>query len=298
MSRLISARHHWWPQGVSRYWLNDQNCVFRLTPDGKESCSHPKKFGAIRDGHQIKFSAESVWNEDFESEFDQADKKFGGIIDWLSGLERRSMWDAPPNLSRFHPIAATEEHLQDLVECLVSLAVRSPMNREQAVALAENLRGPLPRKERNTIIAANIRHWQNNITQSIGTQGKFVVLFSPFREFIFGDGFFNDAVSPLVSSIGTTRILAPLTPAVGVLYVRPGMYRIEPRVVTIVLSRTETLSINEAVQIYSGKEMFFRSEKPEITEYFRRAEYLHYCDSNNPIEHLIREVPGILPTRV
>lgn len=293
MPKLESARHHWWPECVSRHWADSENCVFRLTLGGKESHAHPKKFGAIRNGHQIKFSDESPWNDDFEQEFAQADKTFTKTINWLTSLERLFMWSVPSNQSRFHPIIAQEERLQDLVECLVSLAVRSPMNRERAVAPAENLRGLLPKKERNRIIAANMKHCQHDITRSIGTRGKFVVLFSPYREFIFGDGFFNDVVSPLISTMGTTKILAPLTPEISILYAKPMTYRIEPRMTTVVLSREESLLLNEAVQIYSKKEIFYRSEKPKITEFFQQAQYLCYRNSNNPIDNLIREIPGV-----
>jgi hypothetical protein len=115
------------------------------------------------------------------------------------------------------------------------------MTRESAVALAEDLRGPLPTRERNALIGANIQHLQRRFVESIGTSGKFVVLYSPDCEFIFGDGFFHNFTSmmrPLVP-----KILAPLTPRIAVLYACPTSYLTNPRISTLVVTEGRPLEI-------------------------------------------------------
>lgn len=76
-----------------------------------------------------------------------------------------------------------------MVESLASLAIRSPMTREAAVSIAERLRGPLPERERNTLITANLRDMHRRAKQAVSERGKATAIFSPHREFVFGDGF-------------------------------------------------------------------------------------------------------------
>ena len=300
MAALKSALHHWWPRGVSKYWVDSNGFVKRLSPDEEVRCAPPENFGAIRDGHHIKLSPTggepTVWDESFEKVFDEADGHFPSVIDWLHGLDRRPANDGSSPQARFHPVNASEDRLRNLVECLVSLAVRSPMNRAAAVSIAESIsRKPLKNRERNSIIGLNIRGYQRTVADSIGTRGKFVVLFSPEREFIFGDGFFHNITSaPMAPAM--PRILAPLTPAMSVLHAIPGgRYMEEPRMTTMVLRDDETEALNNTVQVYSGKELFFRSQQPQMTDDFRVGQYLCHTGHDHSIETFVRDIPGVIP---
>ena len=112
--------------------------VTRLSPDGATSRAPPEKFGGIGNAHNIKLSRSgrdsTVWDECFEQAFDVADSNFPELIGWLSGLERIPKRPGSSVRERFHPVDVSDERLRMLVECLVSLAVRSPMNRESAVS--------------------------------------------------------------------------------------------------------------------------------------------------------------------
>ena len=297
MAKLKSALHHWWPRGVSKNWADGNDFVYRLSPDGEVRQAPPERFGAIHGGHHIKLShiegGTTDWDESFEEVFDKADRNFPGVIDWLKGLDRPTE-NGSSSHTRFHTVAAHEERLRVLVECLVSLAVRSPMNREAAASVAEYLRGPLQRRERNNIIAFNMRNYQRTVADSIGARGKFVILFSPDREFIFGDGFFHNITSPPMAP-WAPRLLAPLTPEMSVLHVIPGRYMEAPRLMTTVLSKGETKFLNDTVQVYSKEELFFRSERPRITEHFRNAQHLRYTGHDHWIERLICTIPGVIP---
>ena len=59
-----------------------------------------------------------------------ADSNFTGVVAWLESLERVPDERAASSRTRFHPVEASEDLLRTLVECLISLAVRSQMNRE------------------------------------------------------------------------------------------------------------------------------------------------------------------------
>ena len=293
MAVLKSARHHWWPKSVSRHWADSRGFVKRLAPDGMVNCAPPKEFGAIGNGHHIRLSDDSAtdWDESFEDRFQQADNAFNDIIDWLSSLQYSVSKNGTPHRTRFDPVDAPEKRLRTLIECLVSLAVRSPMTREAAVSLAEQLRGPLNGRERDAIIGLNLRNYQRAVVDSVGTRGKFVALFSSNREFIFGDGFFHNLTSPPTPPMAP-RILAPLTPELSILYVMPSLYKIEPRMMTMVLTDSETEFLNRTVQVYSRQELFFRSQPPHMTEAYNQAQHLCYAARDHWIEQLIRDIPG------
>jgi hypothetical protein len=266
-----------------------------IRPDGTEVRVPPDKLGMIGNGHHIKLgnapSSPIHWDSSFEDEFDVADSNFPSVISWLESLDRKLL-NNPDLRQRFIPQEATDEQLCMLTECVVSLAVRAPMNREASVALAERLRGPLPERERNALIGLNMRSSQRLIADSIGARGKFAVLFSNGREFIFGDGFFHN-VKAAVNAPSLPKILAPITPNISVVVSRPKSYSVEPRLSTIVLTNDEVERCNHAVQVYSRKALFYRSDKPQLDEAFTREEHREYAQPDNPIDTLITSIPGV-----
>ena len=149
---------------MSRYWADSYGLVNRLTPDGRVNHAPPERFGSIGNAHHIRLSRNqheaSDWDESFEHVFDLADTAFPGVIEWLAALEHVPAHHVKSREDRFHPVHASEDRLRSLVECLVSLAVRSPMNREAAVSLAEHYRGPLDGRERDALIGLNMRSCQ------------------------------------------------------------------------------------------------------------------------------------------
>ncbi|WP_233259729.1 hypothetical protein, partial [Ramlibacter sp. WS9] len=73
---------------------------------------------------------------------------------------------------------------------------------------------------------------------SIGGRAKFAVLFSSGKEFIYGDGFFNN-VTGVGNPLHSPKIIAPITPMMAVIINRPTSFMVEPRLSTIVLSDDE-----------------------------------------------------------
>lgn len=295
---LKSERHHWWPVCLSEHWKNANGIVHWLLPDGSVRTAPPKNFGVIGNGHLIKLANRrgetSPWDENFEQEYALADTNFPRLIDWLRGLSRKQVENAPTRADRFLSQPASDEQISLLVECLVSLAVRSPMNRAAAVGLAEKLRGPIPEPERSALIGSNMRRAHGRAVKSIGTRGKYVVLFSPEREFIFGDGFFHNITTPGNAPL-SPQVLAPLTPEISVLIAVPMQYSPEPRLTTIVVSREEADVLNRTVQVYAGDALFYRDERPELTEEFSLGKHCSYSHPGNPIATFIHSIPGVPP---
>lgn len=292
---MKSQRHHWWPEAVSQFWKDPEaGTTGWLRPDGMVKRLPPKNLGAITNGHAVKWGKDpddtTGVDASFEIEFDKADTNFPTVIEWLESLDPTKQLDAP-KADRFLAVKSTDAEIAPLMECIVSLVVRSPRSREAAVALAEHLRGPLSEQERNTLIAANLWHLQRRFVENLGTRGKFVVLYSPTREFIFGDGFFNNFGS--VNTPHEPKILVPLTPGMAVLYVRPTQHMVEPRLTTLTIDAWEADVLNIAVQVYAKDHIFFRRERPLVSEYFRQAEHQQFKSTDNPVDEVIENIPGV-----
>lgn len=297
MPRLKSARHHWWPECLSAKWTSNDGKTGWVRPDGTCIRIPPKDLGVIGNAHHIKLAStpgdSSPWDTTFESEFDRADTNFPAVISWLESLPSSYLPNTPAT-DRFLGVRAGERELKILTECVVSLAVRGPMNREASVALAEHFRGRLPSPERDALIGANMRQSQRIISDSIGANAKFVVLISQSKEFIFGDGFFHN-VRAVVNPPAFPKILAPITPNISVLIVRPPSFTVHPVLSTIVLSDDEIDFCNHTVQVYARNALYFRRDQPTIEDVFKSGEHLQYADSDNSIEILIRSIPGVPP---
>ena len=297
VQNLKSERHHWWPRCVSKHWANQDGFAHFITPDGVSKRVPPAKLGMIGNGHHIKFNKDategSPWDTSFESEFDIADHNFPNIISWLAELSKFECFSREPQL-RFVAQDCTDDQLRTLTECVVSLAVRSPRSREQYVSMAEHLRGSLPTPERNMLIGLNMRNGQRMISDSIGCNAKFVILYSTGKEFIYGDGFFHN-VSGLTAPPLSPSILAPITPTISVLITRPLSYCVEPRLSSIVLSDSEIDACNHAVQVYSKGALFYRNEQPEVMDDFACYQHRQYESPDHPIDTFIGSIPGVPP---
>lgn len=291
---MKSERHHWWPLCVSSHWTDSDGTVGWIKPDGSYIRVQPKNLAVIGNGHHIKLrrGEPTPWDSSFEKEFELADNSFSSVITWLSSL-RSEVVRALDLRERFVPQTATDEQLQLLTECVVSLAVRSPMNREASVALAEDMRsGRIINPERDVLIGLNMRNSQRVVADTIGARAKFAVLISSGREFIFGDGFFHN-IQAVANPPIAPKMVAPITPTVSVAVFRPTSFSTEPRLSTIVLSDAEVEACNHAAQVYSRKALFFRTTKPTIEDVFVRGEHRVYSDPHNPMDNLLSSIPGV-----
>ena len=269
--KLKSALHHWWPQCVSKRWLNDEGVIYHLFWD--ERCipqTNPKNFGAIKDAHFIKHAIYPTdWDESFEEAFGFVDGKFPTILDWLAELQEKPLLQDEE-----------QENLDILLECLLSLVVRSPRFRNQIKLNIENI---TKQQTDEKLIKMNQRDTLNIFKNNLRGQGKFAVIYSKEHEFIFGDGFYNN----FTSSVGIPiepRIIAPLTPTICVFYSRPISYMRHPRLISMELEKEDIDFINETTMTYSQSYLFYRSQQPTITETFRCNKFLEYTtNSGDPV---------------
>ena len=149
----------------------------------------------------------------------------------------------------------------------------------------------IPSWEIDILVGANIRNDQKKLSERAG-DGKFAILLSKGREFNFGDGFHHNVRSP-VQGMPSPRMLVPVTPKIAVIYVIPSRWRVEPRLVRRTLTSKEVAWVNCAVQVHSKSEIFFRSEKPWITDAFRDQAFQRFGTRENVVDGLIDSIPGV-----
>lgn len=74
-NQMTKENHHWWPECVSDFWMNDDGKVNMVLPTGQVKPVHPKAQGVIKNGHFIKLgktnAEKTPWDWNFESVFDE-----------------------------------------------------------------------------------------------------------------------------------------------------------------------------------------------------------------------------------
>lgn len=168
------------------------------------------------------------------------------------------------------------------------------MNRDAFASLAERLGLPVSNADRNAAVSMNVLGKQRTMSANIGATGKFAVLYSGNREFTYGDGCFNN-LDGAVDPPHYPKLLVPVTPEIAVIACRPLSYLVEPRLSSIVLADEETDYCNHAIQVYSRREMFFRSQLPHLDSAFTSGERHRYAPADNPVDELMEAIPGIPP---
>jgi len=281
---MINEVHHWWPITVSQHWADANGVVHRIGVDGKVVSSQPKSFGGIRNDNTIRLgTVPTVCDHSFERSFDKADSSFNSLIGWFHLLPSPICDLSKPLPSRLVPLAVTRMQFETVVECLASLIVRSPCFRARISAYTEHLRDRMgfgnPKPERR-LIGMNIRNGQKHVGSSMKAGGKFVVLLSGDDEFIFGDGFFHN-ISAVNDPPMCPQCLIPVTPRVAIFYSRPVQQRSYPKAFVMSLSAQEVALVNETVQLYSEKYLFYRAAKPVLTVDFLSGEHMRFESDRN-----------------
>ena len=233
---------------------------------------------------------ESVWDNSFEKDFDQADGSFHRVLKWLNELDRCAPPFETSITKRFVVTPVSQPDFEELLVCAFSLIVRSPQFRQ--IAGAYSIHHGVPGHERSIkrVMMGNMQNGLENLTKAFGGSGKAVAIFSPERELIFGDGFFTN-VTPPAQHMLRPRAIVPLTPSLAILIQKPGSYMVDPNLCTLVVNRQEADELNGVVQIYAKEAVFYRSERPSILPEYERAEHLRFADDRNFADRLCYSVP-------
>lgn len=125
-----------------------------------------------------------------------------------------------------------------------------------------------------------------------------MIYLSQEKEFVFGDGIYNNLAKGNEYSAFQARILAPITPHIAVLYWQPTNCARESRIATCVANDETIDAINETVQVFSKDVLFYQRLRPNLLSPFKDKEHLSY-EQGDPVDILIewstsffREIPN------
>lgn len=287
--------HHWWPRSLSAYWADEHGRAHALSPDGKVVRSTPRQFGAIRNDNNIYLGDEpSVWDESFEHTFGPPDSAVPGIVDWLKTANSPIAPSDAELSERITPLIVTDQQFASLTSILASLILRSPNFRYRVESGTRAWRQRMGIPDGNGdrgLVGLNIRHGQDTLARAM-SRGKFAVLLSGKREFVFGDGFMHN-VSQVNNAPSRTRCIVPLTPEIAIFYTSPMSYRSYPRAFVMNLADEEIDFVNLSVQVYARRFLFYRSQPPTPDENFSMGEFRQFQYDRTPwmeaLQHAICE---------
>ena len=299
-----SRDHHWWPVGLQRYWKDRRGDVSWIDPDG--TIAHKRvnnrKIAKNRHGHTM-FRG-SGWETNFEDDFESADNSVPEVVEALRGLKpfgRTPSEFAAMMRLFFKPDRRLRDlckfyHLDEALHrkvllLLISLLVRSPANRSRFEHFPESFGLPAS----DNVGKGNMRQ-SYTIAQKLCESGYlsnqyFILIHSPFKKFVFGDG----SLDWLTSGLGgmnriSGRALVTLTPDLCIYFCTPMAMRSTPNCASIHAPFWMTDWINDIVQIYSRDQLFFLGKKPAIREVFRQRQFLEHDEKTDELISMFDEI--------
>jgi hypothetical protein len=267
MKPLKTELHHWWPRTLAEHWRDDKGMVSTVLRSGEVKRAPPGAFGARTNAHHIKIGG--PWDSTFEPVFNTADAQMNSLITWLLTLETATGVSRRSRQERIRAQELPVKQCRQLAAAVSSLIARSPRTRASIAATATHWRKEMgiERAEADEpLIAMNQRGLYDAYYRMTEQSGRWAVLFSDAKEFIFGDGFLHDFPASADVLHAPRRAIVPLTPTIAIVYAYPMRYPSEPRLVTLRLDPEEARFFNDALQGYANEFLFYRSQHPELIE--------------------------------
>lgn len=304
-----SKNHHWWPVGLQKYWADRRGDVSWIEPSGivDKKRSTNRKIGFKIHGHTI-FRG-TGWESNFEKEFD-IDNEVHNIVSALEGLKPfgrspkefflliklllkkdRSLRD----MCNFYQL--DEDLHRNLLLLINSLLIRSPANRSRYEGYPKLMGLPPDEEVGKANMAQNYRIAKKLCRNGFVSNQYFVLLHSPLKKFIFGDGSLDWLTSGLVANRINGRALLPLTPHLCVYFCTPMSMRSTPNCASISVAPWMVDWINDISQIYSRDKLFFLGKPPKLTEAFRQHQFLEHKDKTDILVDMLDEIAGIKKNR-
>ena len=306
MSKGNSREHHWWPVGLQTYWKDGNGDVSWIEPDGKIDKKRVKnrRVGVKAHGHTM-FKGD-FWETNFEDEFASADNNIHDVVKHVSGLKplgysltefaklvtllfKRDR--SQRETCKFYRLDETDH--RSLLLLLFSILIRSPGNRHRYESYP-SLMG-LPQNE--TVGKANM-HQTYMFAKALCERGYisnqyFVIIHSPYKKFVFGDGCLDWLTSGLVMNRVDGKALVTLTPHLCVYLCTPRRMNPDINCASVIAAPWMVDWINDIVQIYSKKQIFFLGKPPVIKDHFRQGEFLEHGDRSDALIDMLDEIAGI-----
>lgn len=305
LSAHKSKNHHWWPVALQSHWTNKKGDISWVEPDGKifRKRAANRKVGFKIHGHTV-FRG-SVWESNFEAEFD-IDNQVHAII---SGLRKLKPLGSKPSefvglakllfkknrvlrdMCKFYDL--DEKLHRDLLLFMMSLLIRSPASRSRFESYPETIGLPPNEEVGKMNMLQNYRAAKKLCRNGFTSNQYFVLLHSPLKKFNFGDGTLDWLSGGLIGSRISGRTLLPLTPNLCVYFCTPMMMRSSPNCASLSAPPWMVDWVNDLTQIYSKQRLFFVGRAPKTTEAFRQGQFLQHKERTDALIEMLDEIAGI-----
>ena len=300
-----SRQHHWWPVVLQNFWADGNGDVAWITADGKVEKKRFKrrKIACKRDGHTALRGG--VWETNFEDDFQGADDAVRHIICQLKKLTPfgcslkdffqliEMLFKRERSLKAVCNFYTLEENLhRNLLLLLISLLIRSPATRFRH----ENFPVQFGLTANEDVGKINMHQMFSTAkrlckTGSLSNQ-YFVLIHSPFKTFIFGDGHLDWLTYKLFGFSISGRALVPLTPGLCIYFCTRGMTRPGPNCASLTALPWMVDCINDITQIYSGDKLFYLGHPPKLSQSFRQRQFLEHKEKTDELIDMLDEVAG------
>lgn len=306
MSKGGSREHHWWPVGLQTYWADRSGDISWIDPAGKIEKKRVKNRKVAYKSHGHTVFKGDYWETNFESEFSGADNKIHDVITELSKLKPLGLSLADfANLMKL--FFKRDRHLRDMCKfyrldepihralllLLFSILIRSPSNRHRN----ENYPSLIGLPPNEVVGKMNMRQTYL-LAKEICKSGHishqyFIIIHSPWKKFVFGDGCLDWLTSGLVTNRVEGKALVPLTPHLCVYFCTPRWMRPSMSCASFSAAPWIVDWINDTIQIYSKKQIFFLGKPPVVKDYFRQGQFLEHDRRSDALIDMLDEIAGM-----
>jgi len=301
-----SREHHWWPVGLQKkFWTDRHGTLSWIDPDGKIHSKKAKRRKVAKKSHGHTVFRQTVWEHSFEDDFASTDDQATRIVQALLDLKPLGRTPAEffrmmrlflkpdrklKDLSRFYKI---DESLHRSALLLIySLLIRSPANRYRYERFPELVGLPPNEDVGKGNMSQDFRIAKELCEGGLISNQYFVLMHSPLKKYIFGDGSLDWLTPNLTAFRVDGRALVPLTPNLCIYICTPRVMPVSPNCASLTAAPRMVERVNEIIQTYSQDYLFFRGKPPHLTENFRQRQFLEHKKRTDVLLDTLDELAG------
>ena len=247
----------------------------------------------------------SSWETNFESDFD-IDNEVHVIVDRLKSLKPygripseflgllkllfrkdKSLRD----MCKFYDL--NEQLHRSLLLLMHSLLIRSPAKRYRYEHYPGMIGLPPDENVGKANMSQNYAIAKRLCRNGFTSNQYFILLHSPLKKFIFGDGSLDWLTDGLIAGRISGRAIVSLTPFLCVYFCTPMRMHPSPNCASLSVAPWVVDWINEITQIYSKDKLFFLGKAPILTNEFRGRKFLEHETKADELIDMLDKIAGI-----
>lgn len=282
-----SKVHHWWPVGLQNYWIDAAGSLHWVEPDGQTFQKKPKNSQVAKKRHGHTYLRGTQWEDNFEDLF-RVDTDFPQTVETLLRVAALNTSTRMPEgkVSEdaiCYLIKIDEKLNKKLTLLLLSLLVRSPSLRKRLEQIPTLIGMPASEDVGKMNMKQRFVLAQKLCQTPAANDNFFVVLHSEGGKFIYGDGFLDRLTCNLNLNLLRGHALVPLTPQTAIYVSNRGTANPMANCATLAAPEWMVAWVNEITQTYSCRQLFFRGEKPELSDSFSSGVFQEHDDGNDEL---------------